>query len=148
MSISIRMVEKTDAQDLSDLFQDFINTDSNIGAMQKLIETISNNPHYYIPVACDGDKVVGTAMAILCYDLVGECNSFMLIENVVVDPKYQKQGIGKQIMNSLEDFGSKNNCNYIILVSESKREGSHEFYETLGYTTDQRGFKKKLKKHM
>ncbi|MDQ0088849.1 putative N-acetyltransferase YhbS [Paenibacillus anaericanus] len=143
MSISIRMVEKTDAQDLSDLFQDFINTDSNIEEMQKLIETISKDPHYYIPVACDGDKVVGTAMAILCYDLVGECNSFMLIENVVVDPRYQKN----QIMNSLEDFGSKNNCNYIILVSESKREGSHEFYETLGYTTDQRGFKMRLYKN-
>ncbi|MNP76544.1 putative acetyltransferase [compost metagenome] len=68
----------------------------------------------------------------------------MLVENVVVTPEYQGQGVGKALMNSIERFGLDNQCKYVILVSESKREGSHEFYNAIGYTTDQKGFKKKI----
>jgi GNAT superfamily N-acetyltransferase len=144
ISYLIRTVEERDAFDLSDLFLDFINKDSNIEAMQKKIEIVSKNPHYHVAVACNGNKVVGTAMGILCYDLVGECNPFMLVENVVVAPKHQGQGIGKLLMNAIEEFGIANGCSYIILVSESKRGNSHKFYEALGFTTGQRGFKKRL----
>ncbi|TLS52834.1 GNAT family N-acetyltransferase [Paenibacillus antri] len=105
---------------------------------------MSNNSHYYVPVVCDNDRVAGTAMAILCYDLVGECNNFILVENVVVDPEYQRKGFGKLLMKSIEKFGQRNECKYIILVSEMEREGSHRFYESLGYTTDQQGFKKRI----
>jgi len=105
---------------------------------------ISRNPHYYVAVVCDRDKVIGTAMAILCSDLVGNCNPFMIVENVVVASKYRGQGIGKLLMSSIEEFGIMNKCNYVILISNSKREESHKFYESLGYSTDQRGFKKRL----
>lgn len=138
------MVEKNDALELSFLFRDFIKKDSNIKAMESQIQHILNNPHYYVPVACFKERVVGTAMAILCYDLVGECNNFMLVENVVVDPEYQRQGIGRLLMESIEEFGLRNKCKYIILVSEMERDGSHRFYESLGYTTNQQGFKKVL----
>ncbi|HZG18031.1 MAG TPA: GNAT family N-acetyltransferase [Candidatus Bathyarchaeia archaeon] len=144
--ITVRKVECNDAAELSELFMDFIGKESNLAAMRKQIEVISNHPNYYVAVACDEDKVVGTAMGIICYDLVGECNPFMLIENVVVLPQYQGRGVGRLLMQELEDFGQKNQCNYVILVSESKREPSHQFYEALGYSTDQRGFKKRLLK--
>ncbi|WP_084653807.1 GNAT family N-acetyltransferase [Paenibacillus zanthoxyli] len=98
--------------------------------------------------ANDGNKVIGTSIGIACYDLVGDCNSFLLIENVVVLPQYQGQGVGKQLMQALEDFGEINHCKYVILVSESKRESSHRFYESIGYSTDQRGFKKQLMKQV
>ncbi|MDF2961075.1 MAG: family acetyltransferase [Paenibacillus sp.] len=126
------------------MFIDFIGKESNLTDMKRQVEVISNNPNYYVAVACDGDKVIGTSMGIVCYDLVGNSNSFMLIENVVVLPQYQGQGVGKILMQTLEDFGRNNQCNYVILVSESKRELSHKFYESIGYSTDQRGFKKRL----
>jgi len=146
ISISIRSVKVQDSHDLSELFQDFINRDSNILAMESNIETILKNPNYHVAVACDENKVIGTAMGILCYDLVGECNPFMVVENVVVSPVYQGKGIGKSLMRSIEEFGIMNGASYVILVSESKRTDSLKFYESLGYTVDQRGFKKRLKK--
>ncbi|SFL42706.1 Acetyltransferase (GNAT) family protein [Paenibacillus sp. 1_12] len=144
--ITIRNVEITDVAGLSDLFVDFIDKESNLTAMKQQIEIILNNPNYYVAVACKGQKVIGTSMGIICYDLVGDCNPFMLIENVVVLPQYQFQGVGRLLMQALENFGQKNQCNYVILVSESKREPSHQFYEAMGYSTDQRGFKKRLMK--
>jgi GNAT superfamily N-acetyltransferase len=144
--ITVRKVEITDIAGLSELFVDFIAKESNLTAMKKQIEVISNDPNYYVAVACEANKVIGTSMGIICYDLVGDCNPFMLIENVVVLPQYQGQGVGRLLMRALEDFGQKNQCNYVILVSESKREPSHQFYEAIGYSTDQRGFKKRLMK--
>lgn len=142
--ITIRKAEIDDVGGLSELFVNFIGTESNLTAMKQQITAISNNPNYHVAVACDGDKVIGTSMGIVCYDLVGNCNPFMLIENVVVLEQYQGQGVGKLLMRTLEYFGIQNKCNYVILVSESKREPSHKFYESIGYSTDQRGFKKRL----
>ncbi|NGM85007.1 GNAT family N-acetyltransferase [Paenibacillus sp. 7124] len=144
--ITIRKAESDDVAGLSELFVDFNGKESNLTAMKKQLEAISANPDYYVAVACDGDRVIGTAMGIACYDLVGDCNSFLLIENVVVLPKYQGQGVGKRLMQALEGFGESKDCKYVILVSESKRESSHKFYESIGYSTDQRGFKKQLMK--
>jgi predicted N-acetyltransferase YhbS len=119
--------------------------ESNLSAIKAQIEIISNNEKYYVVVACDGNEVIGTATGIICYDLVGDCDRFMLIENVVVLPTYQRKGVGKLLMKELEVFGEKNQCKYIILVSEAKRESSHKFYQEIGYAADQRGFKKSLK---
>jgi GNAT superfamily N-acetyltransferase len=141
---TVKKAEAVDAIGLSELFVDFIAKESNITAMKKQIEVISNDPDYFVAVACEGDKVIGTSMGIVCYDLVGDCNPFMLIENVVVLPQYQGQGAGRLLMQALEKFAQENRCSYVILVSESKREASHKFYESIGYSTDQRGFKKRL----
>lgn len=144
MHYEIRRAEIKDIDDLSKLFREFIRRDSNKVKMKEQLEIINKDPNYYVPVAVSDRKVVGTAMGIVCYDLVGDCGTFMLVENVVVAPDFQGRGIGKSLMNAIENFGIEKQCKYVILVSEIEREGSHEFYKAIGYTTDQRGFKKKL----
>ncbi|MCM3700567.1 GNAT family N-acetyltransferase [Paenibacillus macerans] len=145
MQYIIRRAELRDIEYLSDLFHDFIGKDFNKDKMKKQLKTINENSNYFVAVADNSNKVIGTAMGVICYDLVGECGTFMLVENVVVAPDYQGYGVGKALMNCIESFGADNQCKYVILVSESGREGSHEFYKAIGYTTDQKGFKKKLK---
>ena len=56
-------------------------------------------------------------MGIVCPDIVGECQPYLLVENVVVSSVYQGSGIGKKLMNALEDFAMENLCSYIILAS-------------------------------
>jgi GNAT superfamily N-acetyltransferase len=146
--VKIRKVSIDDITGLSELFVEFIGTQSNLITMKKQIEVISNDSKYYVAVACVGNKVIGTSMGIICYDLVGSCNPFMLVENVVVSQEYQGRGIGKLLMQALEEFGQKNQCNYAILVSGGNRESAHNFYEALGYSTDSRGFKKRFVKQM
>ncbi|WJH35542.1 GNAT family N-acetyltransferase [Paenibacillus sp. CC-CFT747] len=140
--IIVRKAEINDVVGLSKLFVDFIGKESNLSAMKEQLKMISDNDSYYVAVACHGNEVIGTATGIVCHDLVGDCNPFMLVENVVVSPTYQRKGAGKILMKNLEDFGEKKRCKYAILVSEIQREISHRFYEAIGYSTDQKGFKK------
>ncbi|MNC13452.1 Aminoglycoside N(6')-acetyltransferase type 1 [compost metagenome] len=142
--IIIRRAGLSDLEHLSELFVDFIGKGSNIHRMEQQLKTIQQDANYYVAVADDGRKVVGTAMGIICHDLVGECGTFMVAENVVVAPETQGRGVGKRLMESLEDFGRSRGCKYVILVSEIERAGSHAFYGAIGYTDDQKGFKKKL----
>ncbi|WP_243362299.1 GNAT family N-acetyltransferase [Fundidesulfovibrio terrae] len=140
----VRKASLDDIASLSDLFLEFIGRPSNADSLKKRIEIISNNPLYFVAVACDSHKVIGTAMGIVCHDLVGNCDPFLLIENVVVLPSHRGKNAGKLLVNSLEEFGRLNNCNYAVLVSDEKRTRAHGFYQSLGYA-GHAGFKKRLK---
>jgi len=144
MEINIRRAEASDALSLSDLYKEFINADSNIMLMQDQIERISSNNNYCVAVACIGNEVVGTAMGIVCYDLVGNCNSYLLIENVVISKEHRGKGIGKLLMIYVEEFGRDNMCNYAFLVSGNNQVESHKFYESIGYTGSAMGFRKRF----
>lgn len=145
MGIYIKKAVSSDAEQLSALFVEFTGAPSDTDAMKRQIEMISEKPEYYAAVACEGEQVVGTAMGIVCQDLCGTCKPFMLIENVVVDPDYRGKGVGRQLMDHLENFGKENQCKYVILDSEAKRTDSHKFYESIGYPQGEEfGFKKRL----
>jgi len=144
LSITIRKANKEDAPSLSSLFMELVGAESNIQEMQRQLEMISTQSNYFVAVACHDDHVVGTAMGIVCHDLVGDCAPFLLIENVVVAQNSQGQGIGKMLMQALEDFASANRCSYTILASSDEREQAHRFYESIGYSGVKRGFIKLL----
>lgn len=140
---SVREAGFQDVNHLSKLFMEFIGQPSNIDFLQKQLKIISKDPNYFVSVACENQKVIGTAMGIICYDLVGNCKPFLLIENVVVSPEHRNKGVGKLLMNSLEDFGRSHHCNYVMLVSHITRIQAHKFYESIGFEI-QAGFKKRL----
>lgn len=143
MNITIRNATTSDVKALSELFVEFMGGESDIEKMKLVIEKLDANPQYYISVADNENSVIGVAMGIICEDICGTCEPFMLIEDVVVLPKYRRSGVGKTIMDSLEQFGKQNHCKYAILVSEPKRTDSHVFYEKLGYHHEM-GFKKRF----
>ncbi|KHF39348.1 hypothetical protein LQ50_15770 [Halalkalibacter okhensis] len=143
MNCKIRRAELSDLSSLSELFVELTEHKTNQYSMKEQFEIISNNPNYFVVVAVENEAVVGTAMGILCNDLVGNCNTFLLVENVVVAPSCRGKGIGQMLMRSLEEFGNRNKCNYVILVSNQNRDDAHSFYEKFGYQK-QLGFKKRL----
>ncbi|MGO4109477.1 GNAT family N-acetyltransferase [Paenibacillus sp. YAF4_2] len=144
-TIVIREAELRDIDDLSTLFEELMEVPSNKEAMSRQLVKITSDSHYFLAAACDGDKVIGTAMGIECYDLVGNCYPFLVIENVIVSSDYRGQGVGKQLMLHLEQVARERGCSYIIFVSSGYREKAHQFYRTLGYSSDNQGFKKQLR---
>ena len=58
------------------------------------------------------------------------------ILGLAVNPDFQSEGIGRKLMNKLEDYAVDNNISFIRLNSAMKREDAHNFYEHIGYTCD------------
>lgn len=144
LNLLIRKAQPEDAYELSELFTELVGEPSDIEEMKKQLQFVDTQPNYYIAVACAENEVVGTAMGIVCVDLVGNCAPFLLIENVVVSSKYQKLGIGKKLMTELENFAIQRRCNFILLASSHERKEAHHFYESLGYDDKKKGYFKQL----
>jgi ribosomal protein S18 acetylase RimI-like enzyme len=84
-------------------------------------------------------------MGILCYELFGNCEPFMVVENVAVLNSYRRQGIAKQLMIKLEEEARQNHCSMILFVSSKHRVGAHKLYDSLGYGNDKvNGYRKRL----
>ena len=74
-------------------------------------------------------RVVASFMTLIKGDVETEC----VLENVVVHPKYQRQGIGKKMMNFVTEKCREAGCRRLIISSSEKRESSSGFYESLGF---------------
>lgn len=143
--VIIREAVKSDLVGLSMLFEELMNTKSNIDKMTKTFRYIQNDESYKLLVAEQNGKLVGSVMGVLCYDLVEECKPFMVLENIVVASEVRGQGIGAKLMREIEEVAKENEVKYTMFVSMSSREEAHKFYEEIGYKKNMvQGFKKFL----
>ena len=58
------------------------------------------------------------------------------LDSIYVDPFFQRQGIGTQIMNYIEEIAHQQNYTEICLGVLEKNENARRFYERIGYTPD------------
>ena len=137
--VLINDMKKSDLRQIQNLYQELIPEGISVETLEQQFEKIDNQPEYCLLVAKEDERVLGTAMGIVCQALD---TPFLVIENVVVDPSCRKQGLGRKIFNHLEGFAKENHCQYIILVSSGFRKEAHQFYEAMGYVEDVRGFRK------
>ncbi len=79
----------------------------------------------YIVVVETQGKIVGTG------SIIGE-----VVLRVFVDPGYQRQGLGKMIMNELERQAATNGVKIVQLRALAN---ARRFYESLGYSTVDKG---------
>lgn len=68
------------------------------------------------------------------------------ILGIAVAENYTRKGVGRALMNELENWARTQGAAYIRLVSGESRHGAHAFYEKCGYKSNktQKNYKKKL----
>lgn len=94
-------------------------------------------PAYRLFVACDGPmdgKVVGSFALLVMHNLAHGGTPSAIVEDVVVAPERQGQGVGRQMMAHAMDMARQAGCYKLALSSNSKRQGAHAFYESLGFS--------------
>lgn len=95
----------------------------------EIVEEALKNSIYYI-CAYEENKLIGFAR------MIGDKTIFLYIQDVMVNPEYQKKGIGtkiiKNILNKVEDF-RKINPNIKVYLCASKNRES--FYEQFGFVS-------------
>ncbi len=68
------------------------------------------------------------------------------VDELVVDENYRGQGIGKKLINRIEEIAISNQCKQIELDSSFHRKEAHHFYESIGYKSRAYLFTKPLAK--
>lgn len=138
-------VEKLDIKDMDKLlvlYKQLTDAENNLSEAEQTYRMMQDDNKYYLAVAKDGDKIVGTALAICCLDIAVCSKPFIVVESVVVDENQRGKGVGRLILESIDKFASKNGCYYSIIVSSGHRKDAHQFYYNMGYTDDVKGFRK------
>ena len=91
---------------------------------EMLEQTLSHSLAIY--VALDGDAVVGLIR------LVGDGFSSVFVQDLIVLPSYQRQGIGSSLMkDALEDFKEA----YQVQLATEETEKNVGFYRSMGFET-------------
>jgi GNAT superfamily N-acetyltransferase len=98
-----------------------------------LLARFSRYPDYTLYVAEQDGAIVGT-FALLVMDNLGHLGSpSAIVEDVVVAPDRQSQGIGAAMMRFALERAREKRCYKLMLSSNAKRARAHAFYESLGY---------------
>ena len=136
------IIEKLKIDDLSqvlELHSTLVPFEISYDKSLKIYKEMLENDNYYLVVVKEDNNILGCAIGICCQCLAV---SFLVIEDVIVKDGLRGKGIGKKLMNSLDEFAEKKQCAYAILVSSDFRKNAHKFYENIGFTDSVRGFRK------
>ena len=103
---------------------------------QQLLAQFARYPSYHLYVACDDAQpttTVGTFALLVMHNLAHRGTPSAIVEDVVVSPYHQGQGIGRQMMAHARELARQAGCYKLVLSSNQKRERAHAFYASLGF---------------
>lgn len=88
----------------------------------------------------------GASIRSTCYlnvipNITRSARPYAVIENVVTDSDHRGKGFGKQVLIYALDAAWRGGCYKVMLQTGSKRESTHAFYRSCGFSgTDKRGY--------
>lgn len=114
----------------------------------KDLEEVNNNEGICY-LAIDNNKVVGLIMGcIFPYDkydyLDYKCPRRGVITELIVNKKARSKGIGKILMNKMEEYFKNKGCEYILVDVFGYNNNAFKFYSNDGYHTRMNTMIKKI----
>jgi len=162
-SISFREYQPEDKAALIKLFEDFMDFLIPLDPLERLIK----NPGYGVKsveniendvrnkqgkwiLACDGDKIIGWIIGLVVKNSEVELLSLKpsklgRVTELYIDDAYRSQGIGKMLIEQIEQYLKSLDCDYIFIEVFIPNVNAHEFYKKLGYTDRNLDMIKKIK---
>ncbi len=137
-------VEPADLPAIGRLHEHFWGEPSDVEAMARTLAALADDPDHVILAARIDGECVGTATGVICHGLYGGYDSYMVVEDVVVDPASRRRGVASALLARLEEIARERGCNQVILLTESVREDAVGLYRANGFEDRWMGFKKKL----
>ncbi|ARG98924.1 N-acetyltransferase [Legionella micdadei] len=109
----------------------------SLEGLQKRFEVFATQPDYGVLLAEATTQVLGWIAWSKSPLFISDITRIH-IEGLVVDRNFRGQGIGKKLMAEVEKFAAQFSPCIIDLTSGLKRakDGTHEFYKSLGYQNE------------
>ena len=130
MTITARRLASADLAVLSSVGKDVFDDPLNEASAQKFLE----DPNSFLVVAQDDEKddlIIGFASAVTYLHPDKEKPEMVILE-VGVSPSYQKQGIGKQIMETMLAEAKRAGCKVAWLATEPENVAALSLYKAAG----------------
>ncbi len=108
---------------------------------QRVFAEIGTFPGYELLVAEDEGEVVGTMVLIIIPNLSHSALPWALVENLIVDQRYQRRGTGRLLIDYAIARAKEAGCFKVALSSDKRRREAHKFYRSLGFETSAHGFR-------
>lgn len=144
MNITIREIESRDYKAVAAIWRDVLDIPSATDDITaRTYERMKSDSRYHTYVAEAEGRVIGlvTAVEVIA---IGYPNGYIKMNGLGVLPEFQRQGIGRMLMERVESLAKERGANAIGLASGIRRTGAHEFYERLGYSKTSYWFRKRI----
>ena len=132
-----RGINTSDTQEIAEICKAALGYDVDVENVKKQIEKLTNDKNQHIIIGYEDEttrKIIGFIHAQMYESFYSDLGLNIL--GLAVNPDFQGRGIGRKLMNKLEEYAVDNNISFIRLNSALKREEAHKFYEHIGYNCD------------
>ena len=132
-----REINIADTAVVAEICKAALGYDVHVKNVKEQIEKLTNDKKQHVIIGYEDEntrKIIGFVHAQMYESFYS--NLGLNILGLAVNPNFQGRGIGRKLMNKLENYAVDNNISFIRLNSAMKREDAHKFYEHIGYTCD------------
>lgn len=146
---TVRMATESDIPQVLELYRQLaittspteLSCSSTLDDYRRVFAQIREFTGYELLVAEEQGEVVGTTVILIVPNLSHDASPWAVVENVVVDKRYRRRGIGKLLMEYAIARAKKAGCYKIQLSSDKRRKEAHLFYRSLGFKASAHGFR-------
>jgi N-acetylglutamate synthase-like GNAT family acetyltransferase len=141
--ISIRKATKQDVPRILELYEELTGEkrkDPSDTTNQVFNEIISL-PNQEFLVAEKDSFVVGTVFLQITPNLSHDARPWAVLENLVVDGRYRRQGVGRLLVEYALTRAREAGCYKLQLLSSNTRHEAHQFYRAVGFEDTASGFR-------
>lgn len=105
-------------------------------ALRTLWQRILNDPDHHIVVAVEDGRIVSSCVCVIIPNLTHNQQPYALIENVITDEAYRGKGLATACLDYAREIARRENCYKMMLLTGSKEESTHRFYQRAGYNAN------------
>jgi len=136
LTAHIRNARLDELTALLDLYQHLHVDDAPLperSTLQQAWEDILGDPKVHCLVADLNGELVASCVLVLVPNLTRGARPYGLVENVVTHAAHRRKGIATHLLRHALQVAWSKNCYKVMLLTGSKREEIHRFYEQAGF---------------
>lgn len=136
MSETIRLIREDELAELLHLYT-FLHEDEPELAISEPISRLwtetMDDPNMHIVVADYEGQIVSTCVLAVIKNFTRQARPYAIIENVVTHIGYRNRGLARKVLAHAIELARQQNCYKVMLLTGSKRQEIHRFYENCGF---------------